>query len=45
MAVQLLLSWLVGWLVGLVGLSFLWDINHCRLFDASYSLYIYIRYI
>ena len=23
----------------------LWHINHCRLFDAKFSLYIYIKYI
>ena len=23
----------------------LWHINHCRLFNAKYSLYIYIKYI
>ena len=23
----------------------LWDINHCRLFKAKFSLYIYIKYI
>ena len=23
----------------------LWDIKHCRLFNAKYSLYIYIKYI
>ena len=27
----------VGWV--------LWHINHCRLFNAKSSLYIYIRYI
>ena len=30
-----------SWLVGLV----LWHINHCRLFNAKSSLYIYIKYI
>ena len=24
---------------------FLWHINHCRLFNAKLSLYIYIKYI
>ena len=23
----------------------LWHINHCRLFNVKYSLYIYIKYI
>ena len=30
-------DWLVGWV--------LWHINHCRLFKAKSSLYIYIKYI
>ena len=25
--------------------GFLWNINHCRLFNANSSLYIYIKYI
>ena len=30
---------------GLVGLGWvLWHINHCRLFNAKSSLYIYIKY-
>ena len=31
----------VGWLVGLF--LVLWHINHCRLFDAKSTLYIYIK--
>ena len=25
--------------------TYLWHINHCRLFNAKYFLYIYIKYI
>ena len=32
--------------MGLVGLvEFFWHINHCRLFNVKYSLYIYIKNI
>ena len=38
---MLMLSRMVGWLVGWI----LWHINHCRLFNAKSSLYIYIEYV
>ena len=38
---HILLVLRVGWLVGLI----LWHINHCWLFNAKSSLYIYVKYI
>ena len=39
MSMLLIVCWLIGWV------GFLWHINYCRLFNANFPLFIYIKCI